>query len=402
MNNPLRLSVPGSKSYTQRALVVSALADAPCTLRDPLDCDDSRTLRAGLRALGATIDDSQATSWVVTPGPLCGPAAPIDCGEAGTTIRFLSAFSLLIADKLQLLGTERLRTRPMDALLEALRDLGVTSSDPAPPAPLSLRRFAELKTSRVSVESGTSSQFASALLLVAPRLPSGMTIQLTTRAGEVVSRPYLTLTLNIMAQQGIVVQESADGRQLVVPHGAYHGGELPIEADWSSAAFLLAAGLISRRPLELTNLPAESNQGDAAIVAFLEALRGSETSGQHHFDLSDCPDLLPPLAAACVFGARPSLITGIAHTRVKESDRVAVLSDAFREVGIDVVEQHDSMRITPQSALQPAMLEPHSDHRMAMAFGLLSLRQPRIEVLDPRCVSKSFPTFWQALERFRD
>jgi 3-phosphoshikimate 1-carboxyvinyltransferase len=408
--SPRKLRVPGSKSQTQRALVLAALACGESHLEGPLDCDDTRHLRRALGALGAQIDDSDPGRWTVggiagAPGSDAPGGDPLAlwCGEAGTTLRFVAPLSLLAARALLLDGSTRLRERPLDALTGALEVLGVAARRQGDAAlPLLLARAVPTAAgARVRVDASRSSQFASGLLMAAPRLPGGLTVELT---GEIVSAPYLRMTLEAMAAFGVDLT-GAGGRALVVPEGSYRAATFEVEGDWSSGAFMLAGGLIAGRELEVANLRRDSVQGDRAFADHLEALRrGGE--GELVFDLTDCPDLIAPLAAACAAGrgdlrAAPARICGAAHARLKESDRVAVLASGLRQVGVEVQERPDGLTITPCPRLRPAALDPHNDHRMAMAFGLLSLREPGIGVTEPGCVSKSYPSFWRDLELLR-
>lgn len=388
------LAVPGSKSVTQRALVLAALADGPSELRGALDCDDSRHLRAGLRALGVSIEDGDPACWRVSPGPLRDPGRVLACGNAGTTLRFLSALALLLDAPLGLDGDEALRRRPLGDLADALAALGLAAAWGGRPGcpPVTLRRVGPTGD-EVVVGAETSSQFASALLLVAARLPRGLVVR---PAGPVVSRPYLALTVECLRAFGVAVEERGGGWR--VEPGGPRGRSFAVEGDWSSAAFLLAAARIAGRAVHLGNLRADSAQGDRAIVELLARL---DEPPPRFFDLCDCPDLLPPLAAAAAFAPGPTTIAGVAHARVKESDRPAVLAEGFRRAGIGVVELPDGLRIEPGGEPRAATLEPRGDHRMAMAFGLLGLRHPGLRVAEPDCVSKSFPGFWQELERLR-
>jgi 3-phosphoshikimate 1-carboxyvinyltransferase len=393
MGDLIRLSVPGSKSQTQRALILGALARGETEIEGPLDCDDSQALRAALRALKVTIREEPAR-WRVSAKELSAPEERLWCGDGGTTVRFLAPLSLLLRQEMVLDGSPRLRERPIDDLMGALRELSV--------APRYLEREGSLPVglrcsgnvgSRATVDVSRSSQFASGLLLVAPLLPEGLTLDVV---GDLVSRPYLAMTLHMMRAFGATVREEP-GRYLVPPH-AYQPTALRVEGDWSSAAFLLAAGFISHRAVEIENVDRASVQGDRVIVELLEVL---SRPGPHRFDLTDCPDLIAPLAAASVCADHPVEIEGVSHARLKESDRLAVLAEGLNLAGARVQQRPGALSIEPARYLRPARLDPRGDHRMAMAFGLLSLRQPGIEVLERECVSKSYPGFWPDLERFR-
>ncbi|MBI4956046.1 MAG: 3-phosphoshikimate 1-carboxyvinyltransferase [Myxococcales bacterium] len=398
----LRLEVPGSKSLTQRALVAAALALGESRLVAPLDCDDSRALRAALGVLGVGIDDT-AGGWRVRGGGLRAVTEPVFSGDGGTTLRFLAALALVLAPapgaaavELVLDASPQLRRRPHAALLEALAALGleVRCRGGAGLWPLELVRRGPV-VPRVGVAAAQSSQFASALLLVAPRCPEGLVVELE---GEPVSRPYLDLTLEVMRAFGATVDTGE--RSFRVHPGPYRARTFAIEGDWSSAAFLLAAAEIAGVPVAVPNVRPDSAQGDRRMADFLATLAGARQEPLT-FDLGPCPDLIAPLAVACAFARVPCRIEHAAHARHKESDRIAVLAGELGRAGVRIAARPDGLALEPGGALVPARLDPHGDHRMAMAFGLLSLREPGIEVADRACVRKSYPGFWDDLERVR-
>jgi len=328
-------------------------------------------------------------------------------GNAGTAVRFGACLSLLSDGELVIDGEPRMRQRPIGALVEALAQLGVTARylGEAGYPPLGLSR-GSTAGDRVRIDGSLSSQYASGLMLVAPRLSSGLTVELT---GALVSRPYLEMTAQMMRQAGAEVEADWDGDPpfIRVAPGGYRGGEpLVVEADWSTASFLLAAGELSGRRPRIPNLvePARSLQGDAAFAQHLERLRGDAAGGEHVIDLSDTPDLIAPLAALALFASHPVQLRNVAHARTKECDRIAVLAEQLRRVGAEIDEHEDGLTLRPLRPLttpaEPVSLEPAADHRMAMAFGLVGLKLPHVTVLQPECVSKSFPAFWSALARF--
>lgn len=397
-----RFPVPSSKSMTQRALLLAALAEAPTRIVEPLDCDDSRRLRAALTTLGADITEREGgriLEVVPMPLPLRAPTAPLDCGNAGTAVRFLAPLAMLCDGELAIDGDERMRQRPIGPLADGLIALGLDVRFDGRPGcpPLVLERVRDVGGS-VAVDASLSSQFVSGLLLVAPRLPSGLRLALE---GELVSRPYVDMTIAMMRAQGCTIARD-DVRTLAVSRGPIRGGTVHIEPDWSAAAFLLVAGKITGRAIEAVGaLPlGTSLQGDAAIEAFLARV---DLADENVFDLTDVPDLIAPLAALALFARRPTRIRGAAHTRVKECDRIAVLARELRKLGAVVAEHADGLDLEPLSGRPSAevTLDPEGDHRMAMAFGVLSLRCPGIAVSDRRCVTKSFPAFWETLDEIR-
>jgi 3-phosphoshikimate 1-carboxyvinyltransferase len=394
----LRFRAPGSKSLTQRALIIAALTGGESQLLDALDSDDTRHLRGALRDLGITVDDSCPDRWIVGGGTPRSARAPLWCGDGGTVLRILAPLAFLVDGELTLDGSARLAERPSAALFDALRKLGVESRQRTPgrSLPVTLSRISDPAPS-VAVDSSSSSQFVSGLLLVAPRLPRGLAIEV---AGDV-SWPYVEMTLAAMRERGaqVRVDREVPGRRLVVAPGAYRPGPFSIEGDWSAAAFLLAAGFVSGKTVAVENVRPDSSQGDRLIAAFLAELAQPR---EHAFDLSTCPDLLPPLAGAAVFASHASTIGGVAHARLKESDRVATLAQNLARAGVAIEERPDGLRLDPaRTSLHAAALDPRGDHRMAMTTGLLGLREPGIVSGDRGCVSKSYPGFWDELARFR-
>jgi len=396
------IAVPPSKSMTQRALVLAALADSPTTVVGPLDCDDSRRLREVLAALGATIEASasgDALRILPAPLPLRGSERALFCGNAGTVVRFAAPLSLLCEGALHLDGDEHMRRRPLGPLTTALAALGVEARHLAAPGcpPVMLRRASEVGAS-VTVDASLSSQFVSGLLLVAPLLPQGLRI---SQLGEAVSRSYVAMTVAMMRDRGCALIEP-DARTFVVSCGRPQGGTIAIEPDWSAAAFILAAARITGLDLTPASaLPAAASlQGDAAVTGLLERL---DAGSDEVFDLTDVPDLIAPLTVAALFASGSTRIRGAAHTRVKESDRVAVLARELRKIGATIEAHDDGLDVEPlrDAPSAPVELDPDGDHRMAMAFGLVSLAYPRVTVSDPDCVTKSFPTFWAVLEEIR-
>lgn len=396
----MRLVAPTSKSMTQRALVLATLADGPTRIVDPLDCDDARHLSELVRALGGRVTATEGILEVEPPpterGQFHAPTEAVFLGNAGTAVRFGAGLSLLVEGALTIDGDEHMRKRPLGPLVEALGQLGVEGrylETPGCPPVTLVRRTAPGR--RVRLDGSLSSQYASGLMMVGPRLPNGLSIHLE---GAVVSRPYLAMTAAMMARAGVAPRLSE--RDIEVTSGSYCASELVVEADWSGAAFLLAGGFIAGTEVEVPGLmpPGTSLQGDAAFADMLTQLRQPPPNGTYRFDLTNAPDLIAPLVAACLFVDHPTVIRGAAHTRIKESDRVAVLATQLGRLGFRLTVHDDGLDITPgRDRGEPnPLLDPDHDHRMAMAFGLVSLRVA-LQVKNPSCVTKSFPTFWQRL-----
>ncbi|HHH29157.1 MAG TPA: 3-phosphoshikimate 1-carboxyvinyltransferase, partial [Polyangiaceae bacterium] len=362
-------------------------------------CDDSRYLTDLLRALGTSVSwqDERVT---VEPTPLVAPTEPVFCGNAGTAVRFGSCLSLLCDGSLTIDGDDHMRERPIGALGDALAALGIDvvylGERGCPPLRLERRRPAPAE---VAIDTSLSSQYASGLMMVAPRLERGLTITLT---GAKVSMPYVAMTSAMMEAAGATL--NVTGERFAIAPGGYRAETIAVEPDWSAAAFLLAGGFVLDREVVVDGLlpPGSSLQGDAAFERMLAALR-APTAERHRFDLTGAPDLIAPLVAACLFADRPSVIRGAAHTRIKESDRVAVLATELQKVGAALTIHDDGLDVTPLERVPEGAwtLDPDDDHRMAMAFGIVSLRVPGITVKSPGCVSKSFPDFWNVLAELR-
>ncbi|MDH3593088.1 MAG: hypothetical protein OER88_14475, partial [Planctomycetota bacterium] len=393
------IRVPGSKSLTQRYLVQAFWTDpVACPdgvrLDGALDGDDPNALCGILTGLGATVARN-ADGLTVHPTDVPrGHGKTFFGGNAGTAVRFGAALSLGVPGAYAIDGDARMRTRPWGPLLDALEQAGVIverGDDPAcPPA---VFHGPGSPGPSLSIEGTRSSQFASALLLTAPAVGGGLTLSLDP---DRVSEPYLRMTLATMEQGGVAVDGTNDC--VHVPPGRYRSAHYAVEPDASAAAFPLAAGRLLQREVSVPGLLDEraSLQGDAAFTRLAQALAGGATS----LDLTDVPDLLPPLAVLALAQPQRTTLAGIAHTRIKECDRPAVLAAGFRALGANVEERHDALtlgRWTPADAPERARLATESDHRMAMAFGLLRPWLPGLSIDDPACVTKSFPDFWNAM-----
>lgn len=399
----LKLRAPGSKSITQRLLIMGALSGKSHFFENALLCDDSQTLTQLLQALGHNLEwTQQGVAFSPSKSKNEIPSVAINCGAAGTTLRFGACLSLLSPAKLLLDGTQRLRERPLLSLTKALMSLGVSVEflEAYGQAPIRLQRQHSVHhtTPVVCIDSSESSQFLSGLLMVAPCLPKGLIVQV---AGECVSQPYATLTLNLMRDFGVDVEEFEKNTFRIEPAPYHIPQKFSVEADWSGAAFLLAALKIANVEGLVENLNQNSAQGDSI---FAHMMREFENNREHIFDLTHTPDLIAPLAALAAFSKHPTTIRGASHARTKECDRVAVLARTLRQVGCHVIENIDGFSVikTENKKLMDAVeLNPEHDHRIAMFFGLLALGGYPVKIQDVHCVSKSFPTFWNELDKIR-
>jgi 3-phosphoshikimate 1-carboxyvinyltransferase len=398
------LTLPGSKSYTHRALMAAALAAGESVLTNALAAEDTELTAAALAQLGAGIDWQGTTIRVMGRGGRWRPAPrPIYLGNSGTSMRFLTALAALGEGEYLLTGTERLCQRPLGELLEALRQAGVRAvserGDGCPP----VRVTGGLTGGRTQLSGSISSQYLSALLFIGPLAPKGLKIDIT---GELVSRPYVDLTLEVLGNFGISYYREGY-RYFELPGGqSYLPRDYEIEADASSASYFWAAAAVTGGRVTITNLSLESSQGDAAFPEVLERMgcavestpagltvRGGPLQGVT-VDMGTMPDLVPTLAVLAAFAAGDTVITGVAHLRHKESDRLAAVATELAKLGIEARETPDGLVIRG-GAPQGAVIHTYNDHRIAMSFAVAGLKIPGVVIEDPECVAKSFPDFWQ-------
>ncbi len=398
----IEIQVPSSKSVTQRALILAGLSDCPSKIQNPLDCDDSRALRAGLAQLGVSSRSDGSYLIITPPDTIKLPPKELYLHNAGTAVRFLTGLAPLIPGTYVVDGNAAMRTRPMPGLLDALRSMGVeiTEMGRAGCPPIRLTPTTPT-TNAIELRAGGSSQELSALMLMASRLPQGLTI---TIQGKMPSKPYIDLTLETLRAFSIQVQSEGDNVFYIpatiprlTPAPEHDDRVFQVEGDWSSASYPLAASWLTGIPVKLSNLNTHSKQGDRAIQSILTQL---SEPGPRVLDLTDTPDIAPTVAACALFASESTKITGIAHLRIKESDRIAVLARELGKLGADLIETHDSLTITPTELFGPAELDPAEDHRMAMVFGLLTLKISNLRIKDPHCVTKSYPDYWEMLQRF--
>ena len=405
--------VPGSKSVTNRALVAAALARGPSELSGVLAADDTSAMIAGLDALGVVLrvsDDGRRVRVVGTGGRLPATSPSVDVRLSGTTARFLAPVLALAEGTARLDGGEPFRRRPMGPSIDALRQLGAEVVEMGERGRLPIAVTAPpVPAGRVRVAGDASSQFLSGLLLVAPVLEDGLTIEVDT---PLVSRPYVALTERVLGWFGAEVHHP-DPHTFVVPGSGYTGTDLAIEPDASAASYLLAAAAITGGRVRVAGLTRHSSQGDADFAHVLGRMgaevlvddHGTEVRGTGRLtgievDLGGMSDTAQTLAAVAVFADAPTRITGIGFIRAKETDRIAAVATELRRLGIDAVEESDGLLIHPGRPA-PGTVSTYNDHRMAMSFALLGLVVPGIEIADPHCVDKTFPRYFEVLEELR-
>jgi 3-phosphoshikimate 1-carboxyvinyltransferase len=402
------LTLPGSKSYTHRALVAAALASGASVLHNALKAEDTEITAEALARLGAGIDWQGTAIRVQGRGGRWLPVSePLYLGDSGTSMRFFTALAALGQGKYQLTGSPRLCERPLGELLTALEQLGgraVSARDDGCPPVLVT---AGLTGGRAQLSGAVSSQFLSALLFIGPLAPRGVAIELT---GELVSRPYVDLTLDVLGDFGIAYYREGY-RFFQLPGGqTYLPQEYVIEADASSASYFWAAAALTGGRVTITNLSLESLQGDAAFPQVLQRMGCTVTSSEDgvtvqggpltgiQVDMATMPDLVPTLAVLAAGARGETVITGVAHLRHKESDRLAAVAAELGKMGIAVRETPDGLIITGGTP-RGAVIETYQDHRLAMSFAVAGLQVPGIRITDPGCVAKSFPDFWQFFKK---
>ncbi|KYP80184.1 3-phosphoshikimate 1-carboxyvinyltransferase [Ferroacidibacillus organovorans] len=413
------VSVPGSKSITNRALAIAALAKGATRLNNALFSDDSRILMAALRTVGYTVNADEASATIDVFGAQTEPLqqrAEYDLfvGNSGTSTRFLTALLALGKGVYRMDGVARMRERPLGDLLNSLRAMGVDVRDllgtGCPPIEI---RGAGLPGGTVSIRGDESSQFVSALLMAAPYAQSPLRIEIL---GELVSEPYVEMTRSMMAAFGVHTVRRE--RILEIPQGVYQANTTyDIEPDASGASYFMAAVALCGGEVTIRGLTRESLQGDVAFADVLEQMgctvtfsshgvtiaRGDEPLRGVDVDLFHLSDTVPTLAAIAPFASSAVTIRNVANIRVKETDRIAACVAELRAFGVEVEEFADGMRISPCRNLREGVsVRTYDDHRMAMAFSLLGMRVHDTQILDPMCVSKTFPTYYEHFEKLLD
>ncbi len=402
--------LPGSKSITNRALLLAALADGQSRLLAPLHSEDTFYMAQALRALGVSVDEQPDGDFLVTgtDGKFSAPAETLFIGNSGTTVRFLTAAACLAPAGADVVldGVARMRQRPIRDLVGALLTLGVDAEclngGGCPPV---RGRGGGLPGGACRLRGDVSSQFLTALLQVAPYAHTTVEIEIV---GELISKPYIDITRSVMASFGVEMVN--DGyRRLSVPSGQrYAGREFAVEADASNASYFLAAAAVTGGTVTLDNLGTDSIQGDIKFVDVLErmgctvkrgpqiTLTGPAKLNAIEADMEAIPDTAQTLAVVCAFADGPSHLTHLASLRVKETDRVAAVAKELPKLGVRVDEGQGDWTIHPSTneTYMGAAIDTYDDHRMAMAFAVAGLKIPGVVINNPGCVAKTFPDFW--------
>ena len=402
------ITIPGSKSYTHRAFILSALAGGESVLINPLRSEDTDHTVQGLKKFGVPIFWEGDVAHVFGKGgELKSTAEEINVGNSGTSMRFLTALSALKNGRTLLDGSERMRKRPIGDLLDGLQMLGARAyskeGNGYPPVVVESRG---LEGGTVRIKGEKSSQFLSALLMVAPYSQKDVCLEVT---GHLASKPYVDITLDIMSTFGVEVQNESYHSFLVRAGQSYLPQKYRIEGDASNASYFFSAAAVSRGRLRVENFNPVSLQGDKGFLDILKKMgcevilreNGVEVQGKElqgiEIDMNGMPDLVPTLAVTAAFARGKTVIKNIGHLRFKESDRIRALAVELSKMGIRVEEGEDWLRIEGGKP-HGAEIESYNDHRIAMSFAIAGLVVPGVKINGERCVDKSFPGFWEKLK----
>ena len=399
------ITVPGSKSYTNRALLIAGLTDGECRLEKPLVSDDTKYMIRALKAFGISVQEEKE-AFIVSGrgGKLSTPEEDIFIGNAGTTMRFLTTFSALVPGKTRLDGDERMRQRPLADLLHCLTQMGVkavsANGNGCPPIDIA---GGEVPGGEVQLAGDKSSQYLTSILLSAPYFKNDTCIHIQ---GDLTSKSYADITLDIMKTFGVSVINESYQRFKVKAGDRYNAQTYQGESDWSSASYFLAAAAVTGGEVTLTDINPHSVQGDAQFTSVLEKMgcrvekksntlqiKGNPLKGIT-INMNNMPDAVQTLAVTALFAEGETVIQGIGNLRIKETDRILALANELTRLGAEVETGEDYLVIRPGD-YRGAEIETYDDHRMAMSFAVAGLKIPGIRIKNPTCVEKSFPDFFQ-------
>jgi 3-phosphoshikimate 1-carboxyvinyltransferase len=402
------VTAPPSKSYSVRALLLAAMSSGSTTITNCLDADDTRYALEALRTIGFQV--SGALKGGVTIGERISMSADdveIFIGNAGTAMRFLTGWLAFTPGRFVLKGEARMHQRPIGDLVDVLLsiDAEIEYVEKEGYPPLRIRGKRMRGGFDVEVAADTSSQFASSLMLAGATLPGGITLRLRSLA----SAPYIDITSDILAAFGAQVERT--GSIVHIPAARLQRDAYRVEGDYSSASYWFAAAAATGGNMHVRDVVQNSAQGDAAFLRILEQMgctiewaedgvtvRGPQQLSGGTFDCNNTPDIVPTLAAIAPLAGSPVEIVNVANLRVKESDRLATVTSELRTLGVTVDERADSLRIEPGWSSEPATVETHNDHRIAMAFAIAGLARGGVTINNEQVVSKSYPRFWKTLD----
>ena len=404
-----QVRIPGSKSVTNRALILASLATTPSTIRKPLISRDSELMSAGLLALGISITGSDE-AWQITPAPLRGPAR-VDVGNAGTVMRFLPPLAAFAQGDISFDGDPRSYERPLGPVIKALEELGIEIEHGGRYSlPMVIKARGKVKGGALTIDASASSQFLSALLLVAPSMEEGITV--THRGGALPSMPHIEMTVAMLRDFGADVTVDPAAQTWSVKAGVLHGKDLVIEPDLSNASPFLSIAMVCGGSITISDWPRATTQpGDQLRDIFTQmgatvelnddglTLTGGSSIHGIDIDLHDVGELTPSIAALASLADSPSHLRGIGHLRLHETDRLAALTREINSLGGNVVEEETALHITP-APLHAGVFHTYEDHRLATAGAVIGLVTPGIEVENVATTRKTlhdFPGLWNSL-----
>jgi len=396
-----RIVCPSNKSYTHRAIFLAALSDGKSIVKKILRSNDTLATISACRGFGIEVEEVEDKVTINNTINSTVKNSMINAENSGTTIRIAIAVAALSGGNTTLTGDESLRKRPMQPILDSLETMGVKteSNNGKPP----IRINGKIEGKEINIKGDISSQFISALLIIAPRLPEGLTIIVE---GELVSKPYVDLTIAIMKKFGVEVHTEERYKKYQITHQIYKPTTFSIPSDFSNLALLLAANVLLGDGLKIEINLGDMPQGDEAIVDILEKLGVNVTLEEDiittkspillkggKFDLSNTPDLLPAIAILALKSEKPIELFNVKHARYKETDRIAIMSRELKKIGLDVKEQDDGMILKRTNEIRSAELNSENDHRLFMAFSIAGMFVGDCTVSDPDAVKVSYPEF---------
>ncbi|MEY3795480.1 MAG: hypothetical protein RLZZ120_591 [Actinomycetota bacterium] len=404
-----QVTIPGSKSVTNRALILASLATTPSVIRKPLISRDSQLMSAGLSALGISISGNDE-AWTITPAPLRGPAR-VDVGNAGTVMRFLPPLAALAHGDISFDGDPRSYERPLGPVIKALEELGIEIDHGGRYSlPMVIKARGQIKGGALTIDASASSQFLSALLLVAPSMEEGITV--THRGGALPSMPHIEMTVAMLRDFGADVSVDPVAQTWSVKAGSLHGKDLVIEPDLSNASPFLSIAMVCGGTITISDWPRVTTQpGDQLRDIFTQmgasvelndnglTLTGGDAIHGIDIDLHDVGELTPSIAALAALADSPSHLRGIGHLRLHETDRLAALTREINALGGSVIEEDTALHITP-APLHAGVFHTYDDHRLATAGAVIGLVTPGIEVENVATTRKTLPDFpglWNSL-----
>ena len=395
------VNCPANKSYTHRAIFLSALSDGKSIIKKVLHSNDTNATISACRAFGVEVNESDDTVSVENSIGSTVQGSMINAQNSGTTLRIATAIAALSGGNTELTGDDSLKKRPMRPILDSLESLGITTESNDGKPPITIK--GKIDGNYVNIKGDISSQFISALLIIAPRLESGLTIEID---GNVVSKPYIDLTITTMKKFGVDVKVVEPYKKYSILHQIYQPTTFIVPSDFSNLALLLSANVLLGDSLKIKISLGDLPQGDEAIVDMLEQMgvnvtldnetittKSPELLDGGKFDLSNTPDLLPALAILVLKCKTQIEIFNVKHARYKETDRIAIICNELKKIGVIVTEKEDGMILKKGDLINGVELNAHEDHRLFMAFSIVGMLIGDCTVTDPNSASVSYPDF---------